>query len=87
MNEMCSPSRDWAIQQNSPFTNLIEGIQKKNHQNVALINIFDQYCNKEKCNLLDKDGELIVWDQLAHLTPAGRKIIKNSIREAIYNIK
>ena len=38
----CSPSRDCYSTEFS-FTNLIEGIQKKNHQNVALINIFDQY--------------------------------------------
>lgn len=78
--DACSPSQNWMRTQNDPLSNVFEKLRKRHPNRVQIFNTTSLVCTGDPCRLVNDTGELLMWDELAHLTPAGRLRLEAPLR-------
>ena len=68
----CSPFQNWIRTQNDAQSQVFQKLRQINTNRVLVFNTTSLICDEDPCRLGNDSGELFVWDELAHLTPAGR---------------
>lgn len=86
--EECSSSLNIVKSQNNSLDAVLKFISKKYPSNTTILDTLPSFCNEDICLTGDKNGDLYVWDDLSHLTPKGREVLKAEMKrtlESIYN--
>ena len=76
----CSPSQNWIRTQNNYQSQVFEKLRQRNQNIVQVFDTISLICNGDPCRLGNDSGEMFVWDELAHLTPAGRLRLEAPLR-------
>ena len=66
--------------QNNPQNAVFEKIRQLNPDTVVVFDTTSLVCSGDPRRLGNDSGELMVWDELAHLTPAGRLRLEAPLR-------
>ena len=72
----CSPTQKWSINQNEHQSIVFEKFRQSYPKLVQVFDTNSLFCAENNCRLGNDFGELLVWDELAHLTPAGLSILE-----------
>lgn len=83
VNKLCSPSTTQAKKQNQPQLDLYNSLKGKHQKHVDIFNSLPLFCNHSNCSLTNLENQLLIWDELAHLTPAGLDKIRDPLQEKI----
>ncbi len=75
----CSPSRSWIRAENDLQNAVFEQLHLRHGNRVMVFDTTSIFCTGDPCRLGNESGELLIWDELAHLTPAGRLNIKATL--------
>ena len=59
---------------------------KKDPINIQIMDTSSLFCNKHRCSLTNEDGELLMWDELAHLTPAGLQRLEPTLLQTLQEL-
>ena len=68
----CSPSQNWIRTQNNAQSQVFEKLRQLHPNTVVVFETTSLFCNGDPCRIGNDSGELLVWDELAHLTNEGR---------------
>lgn len=82
----CSPSQNWMRIQNDPQNVVFEKLRQTHPDKVLVFNTKSLICTGDPCLLGNESGELMVWDELAHLTLAGRLRLEAKLRRTIQTL-
>ena len=83
VNNACTTTYEWAKKKNKPQRIIYEDIEKKNKNYVKRFDSLSLFCSQKDCNVADSSGKLLIWDELAHLTPTGVKYLEGPLIKAI----
>lgn len=83
VDKLCSPSTTQAKKQNQLQLDLYNSLKAKHHKHVDIFNSLPLFCDNAICSLTNRGNQLLIWDELAHLTPAGLKKIRDPLQEKI----
>ncbi len=86
VSKLCSPSTTQAIKQNQPQLDLYNALKGKHPKHVNIFNSLTLFCDNSICPLTNPENQLLMWDELAHLTPAGLEKIRDPLQEKIKNL-
>ena len=84
VDQACSPSKAWAQEKNKVQDDVYQSLALKYPKTIKVLNLFELTCKYTQCSLIDEKGDLLFWDELAHLTPSGLKKVYSSVQSEAY---
>lgn len=81
--DACSPSESWLKKQNNPQRAIYEEIHQHYPNRVQIFDTTSLFCTDNPCRIGNDSKEVLVWDELSHLTPAGRMRLEGPLRRTI----
>lgn len=79
----CTTKRKWAKEKNKHQLIIYEQFEEKNKEHVQNFDSLSIFCGQKDCHLSDSNGELLMWDNLAHLTPEGLRYLEGPLLKSI----
>lgn len=79
----CSPSQNWIRTQNDAQSQVFEKLRQLHPNRVLVFDTSSLICKGDPCRLGNDLRELFVWDELAHLTPAGSLRVEVPLQQTI----
>ena len=79
----CSRERSRVDKDNRVLDRIMTELEKSNPGVVRIFKSRDYICSKETCSMTNMKGELIYWDEQAHLTPEGINEIEFQLKKFI----
>ena len=79
----CSPSQNWIRTQNYPQDQVFKKLHQRHPDRVLIFDTVPLVCTSDPCRLVNNSQELIVWDELAHLTASGYLHLEKPLRRKI----
>ena len=79
----CSPSQNWIRTQNYAQDQVFEKLHKQHPSMVHIFETVPLVCTDDPCRLGNNSKELIVWDELAHLTASGYSHLESALQRKI----
>lgn len=75
----CSPSHVAAQRLDQPLDQLYRGLTDRYPSTVQRLSILPLFCGVERCQLQNQQRQLLIWDDLAHLTPTGLERLRQPL--------
>ena len=79
----CSPSHKWMKMQNDPQSAVFKTLSQRHANRVQIFHTISLFCKDDPCRLGNESGELLVWDELGHLTLPGQLRLESSLQRKI----
>lgn len=66
-----------------PLDQLYRGLAERYPSAVQRQSILPLFCGDERCQLQNQQGHLLIWDDLAHLTPTGLERLRQPLLDQV----
>lgn len=77
--QVCSHTRRQALRLNQPLERVFQALAVRHPQTVTHFSSLPLFCGAKRCHLQNEQGQLLFWDDLAHLTPAGLQKLRQPL--------